>query len=52
MKMYFYKLMLSRLINPDLIQIILDRKFKEMVLVVIPKTRNKLSVENRMCPSS
>jgi hypothetical protein len=37
---------------PDLIQIILRRKFKEMVLVALPERCNRVRIKNGMCPSS
>jgi hypothetical protein len=34
----------------EMIQILLRRKFKEVVLVVLSERCNKTRVKNRMCP--
>lgn len=53
MKMNFHELMLFRCIidyrTPQLIQIILGRKFKEMALVVLSERCNKVMIKDRLC---
>jgi hypothetical protein len=55
MRISSHELMLFRSIKwlyriPDLTQIILGRKFKEMVLVVLPEWCNNVKIKNGMCP--